>query len=263
MFIARNLTFFPGSEYDCQELSDEIIIPSYQVNKFMDRFRDNEPLILKLENTENNRHYIVAFGQGHTFDKNTIFVPQWILDILGHNGISDIAMKLTRITQDIPTASKIIIKPLDPMAFEIDTIGCFEKALMNLHTIQENITIPIQVPELGKDYVMFAYIEKVEPASISRIIDGEVGVDFINDFVTATASAATATATATASNAFTASAAFTTEVSTTTNSQPAPSTNPHTVNTTPPTEPIPELSAEQRREQVRQSWLKRIKQTQQ
>ena len=35
---------------------------------------------------------------------------------------------------------------------------------------------------MGSDYTIFAHIEKVEPAVVSRITSGEVEVDFINDF---------------------------------------------------------------------------------
>lgn len=53
---------------------------------------------------------------------------------------------------------------------------------MNLHSITEGITVPITVPELGDNYVLFAHIEKVEPETTSLIIEGEVNVDFINEF---------------------------------------------------------------------------------
>jgi hypothetical protein len=56
---------------------------------------------------------------------------------------------------------------------------------MNLHSITAGITIPIPIPDLG--YSIFAYIERVEPADTSLIIEGEVNVEFINDFEDAVA----------------------------------------------------------------------------
>ena len=49
---------------------------------------------------------------------------------------------------------------------------------MNLHSIQQNITIPIQI----MDQTVYLYIEQVEPAPLSRIVHGEVTVEFINMF---------------------------------------------------------------------------------
>ncbi len=184
MYIARSLVFYPGYyENNCQELSDEIIIPSFYLNKLMDQFDDNEILYVNMINTETDQSVLVAIGKPHNYDKNTIFASQWILDQIGCSGNCDTVIKIKKSDMlDIPVATKIIIKPLDPIAFEIDTLKCFETAFMNLHSIKEGITIQIPVPELGKDYIMFAYIEKVEPAPISRIIEGEVDVEFINEF---------------------------------------------------------------------------------
>ena len=184
MFIARNLAFYPGYiEDNCQELSDEIILPSYAVNKLMESFDDNESLYITLTNTNTNLTYLVTIGSPHSYDKNTIFAPQWILELIGCNGICDSVIEIKKADiSEIPSATKIIIKPLDPIAFELDTRELFEKALMNIHSIKEGITIPITVPELGRGYITYAHIEKVEPAGLSRIINSEVEVEFINEF---------------------------------------------------------------------------------
>ncbi len=180
-FVAKSTVFCPGFVNNQEELSDEIIIPSYYLNMLMDRFDDTERLYINLVNADTNQSYLVVIGSPHSYDKNTIFAPQWILDIIGCSEHNDSIVKLQKA--DIyPIATNICIKPLDPMAFELDTLACFEKAFMNLHSITEGITVPINVPELGEDYVLFAHIEKVEPARTSLIIEGEVNVDFINEF---------------------------------------------------------------------------------
>ena len=51
MFISRSLVFYPGFfEDNCQELSDQIIIPAYYLNTLMDRFEDGEMLYLNMTN---------------------------------------------------------------------------------------------------------------------------------------------------------------------------------------------------------------------
>ena len=184
MFIARSLVFYPGYfEDNCQELSDEIILPSFHLNKLMESFDDNETLYCDMTNTETNQTVLVTIGKPHTFDKTTIFASQWILDLISCTGNCDSVITIRKADMtDVPIATKISIKPLDPIAFELDTLKCFETAFMNLHSIKEGITIQIPVPELGKDFTMFAHIEKVEPAPLSRIVQGEVDVEFINEF---------------------------------------------------------------------------------
>jgi hypothetical protein len=246
MFIARSLVFYPGLfEENCKELSDEIVLPSYHLNKLMERFEDDEMLYLSMTNTNTNLSCLVTIGSSHTYDKNTIYAPQWVLELIGCTGNCDSVITISKAdVTDLPPATKIVIRPLDPIAFELDTTACFEKAFMNLHSIKEGITIPVPVPELGKEYRLFAHIEKVEPATVCRIVEGEVEVDFINDF----------------KETFT------------------PIIEPPTPHSTPilapmiPTEsnhiitPIasldtPQISAEERREQIRQSWLKRYQNT--
>jgi hypothetical protein len=240
LFVAKSTVFCPGFIDNGQELSDEIIIPAYYLNLLMDRFEDDEKLYINIVNVDTNQSYLVAIGSPHSYDKNTVFAPQWILDIIGCSEHNDSIVKLQKAEiEDIPCATKITIKPLDPMAFEIDTVACFEKAFMNLNSITEGITVPITVPELGDNYVLFAHIEKVEPEATSLIIEGEVNVDFINEFAPP-------------------STAVIPEMS-----APQPQVQPSEANpvvepqSEPPVPDTEPLSLEERRRQVRESWAKR------
>ena len=142
-----------------------------------------------MTNIRNDQSYLVTIGAPHNDDKNTIFVPQWILDIL--NGLENDIFKLSKGAL-VPIAEKIIIKPLDPIAFQMDIVSYFQSAFMNLHSICEGTTLPVNIDGIE----IFAYIEKVEPFYKSRIIHGEVKVEFINEFDNDTDAAAAATAVA-------------------------------------------------------------------
>lgn len=245
MFITKNLEFYPGYlEDDCTELSDEIILPSYHLNRIMETFNDGEILYVNLTNTETNISYLVTLGSPHNYDKNTIFVSQWILDIIGCSGCCDSVVTIEKAeVTEIPLVTKITIKPLDPIAFEINTQECFEKAFMNLHSIKQGLTIPIPVPQLGKDYIIFAHIEKVEPENISRIVQAEVDVEFINEFKESEPL---------------------TPMFVPDNSPVLPSLSPLNQIVTPtlgpiiPTAPPEEINAEERRKIIRESWVKRF-----
>lgn len=248
MFIARSLTFYPGYfEDNCQELSDEIIIPSYSLSKLMEQFNDDEMLYVNIINTQTDQRLLVAIGASHNYDKNTIFAPQWILDLISCTGCCDSVIAIQKADiEDIPVATKIVIKPLDPIAFELDTIECFEKAFMNLHSIKEGITIPIPVPQLGKDYTMFAHIEKVKPEVVSRIVSGEIDVEFINEFKDTTPPAPSPTPVSS-------SPLLDPMIPNSIMSQPM------SIPLTPPS--TPQISAEERRRIVRESWVKRCQNT--
>lgn len=242
MFIARSLMFYPDYiEDNYTGLSDEIILPSYHLNTIMDRFDDNEMLYVNIINIETNQSYLVTIGSAHSYDKNTIFAPQWILELIGCTGACDSVIMVEKANvSHIPTITQITIKPLDPVAFDINTQECFEKAFMNLHSIKEGITIPIPVPELGENYQMFTHIEKVEPATVSRIIHGEVDVVFINEFKHAPSSSPVLGSMIPQNDIVT------------------PLVDPSTDVVDPSTDVVEEISAEERRNKVREAWLKRF-----
>jgi hypothetical protein len=171
MFYARSL-YENGPE-----LSDEVILPSILFQQIIQQFNNESVLYVNLINTENNIQYMVTLTASHRDNNYTIYAPSWILDIIGNSDDSIYAIEKADVL-DLPVAQRIVIKPLDPRAFEMDLTTYFEMAFMNLHSIQEQITIPMNLFE----FPLFAYVSKVEPAPLCRIVHGEVQVEFINEF---------------------------------------------------------------------------------
>lgn len=194
-------------------LSDEIILPQVYFRTLIEEF-EAEP-VLYLHLIYNQKSYLVTIGHAHDVAENIIFVPQWILDIIHYT--DNATIRIEKANDEIPIASKIVVKPLDPMAFDTDMIACFETAFTNLHSIREHITIPVFLPNGDK---IFAYVESVEPGGHARIVSGEVDVEFVNDFMETDADIAE--------------------------------------DLQEPVVHVEELTAEQRRQIIRDSWINRI-----
>jgi hypothetical protein len=47
--------------------------------------------------------------------------------------------------------------------------------MVNLHSIQENTTLPIHMDH----QILYVYVQQVDPAPLSRIVHGEVTVEFV------------------------------------------------------------------------------------
>ncbi len=251
MFYARNLIFYPGEISDNNhELSDEILVPYDLLGSLIDMFNNDEPLLVRIKNMDTGLSYVVAFSASHRYDKKIIYMPNWILDIIGHDGITNSLVSITKVTEDIPIATKIVIKPLDPRPFEYGIIDCFEKAMMNLHSVQEGITIPIT---LFDDTQIFAYIQTVEPAPLARIVNGEVVVDFINDFIVPPVAGVPEPSAPLAPPLVQPSAPLAEPMA-----EPMADMADMVEPSAPPAPPV-ELSIEERRRQVRESYLKRFK----
>jgi hypothetical protein len=176
MFIAQSLLYYHDYKEEV-ELSDQIIVPLSLFHRLIREFEDETVLYVNLIHTEYNLQHLVTITAAHDDNTHTIYVPDWILDLLGRS--EDPLYRIEKAdVSDLPVATNLIIKPLDPSAFAVDLTTCVEQAFMNLHSIQQNITIPIQI----MDQTVYLYIEQVEPAPLSRIAQGEVTVEFINMF---------------------------------------------------------------------------------
>jgi hypothetical protein len=176
MFIAQSLLYYHDYKEEV-ELSDQIIVPLSLFHRLIREFEDESVLYVNLIHTEYNLHHLVTITAAHDDNAHTIYVPDWILDLLGRSEQPIFQIEKADVSE-LPVATNLIIKPLDPSAFDIDLTTCVEQAFMNLHSIQQNITIPIQI----MDQTVYLYIEQVEPAPLSRIVHGEVTVEFINMF---------------------------------------------------------------------------------
>ncbi len=243
IFVAKSMVFYPDYfENKCQAISDHIIIPSHTLSMIIDRFNEDESVFLmKLQNTNTNQEVIVSIGIPHYYEKDTIYAPQWILDMIGCTGNCDTPVKLSMITEIIPLATSITIKPLDPLAFKVDLVECFQKVLENLCTLQEGTTIPVIIPELG-NYEYLAYIEKVEPRKISRTHKDDLAVEFLRDFEEQDEEMEPATQMVSVNN-------------TPIRGEPVS----YSIPITPPKEEPQEIiSEEERRRRVRESWLNRF-----
>ena len=176
MFIAQSLLYYHYYKEEV-ELSDQIIVPLSLFHRLMREFEDESVLYVNLIHTEYNLQQLVTINAAHNDNADTIYVPDWILDLLGRSEQPIFQIEKAEVSE-LPVATTLMIKPLDPSAFDVDLTTYVEQAFMNLHSIQQNITIPIQI----MDRTVYLYIEQVEPAPLSRIVHGEVVVEFINMF---------------------------------------------------------------------------------
>jgi hypothetical protein len=239
LFVPRSMLFYPGyfeEKYDKKtELSDHVILPSYYLHRLMDKFSPDESIYLAyLTNTENNKQYVVSIGTPHFYDKTTAFIPSWILDILGCQENSDTPVKIEKCNDNLPLATKIVIKHFDKISNDLDSVKCFENTLQNLFTLQKGITFPVKIPECDNQEFL-AFIEDLEPSNICRTHDGELTVEFIYD-----------------NDEFT-EINDDNKTNYTDESQEIESEQP--IETT---EEIPEISVEERRRLVRESWLNKF-----
>jgi len=169
--------------YNPYELSDQIIVNHRIFNRLLEEFGDESILFMNLVHKKSQVSYLVTLGVPPSYTKqneNIVFIPEWIMDYMGCSHESEPEFYVEKAEKELDVATKISIRIMDNDVLngDMDICGYFERALMNLHSIQAGVSLPIYMEEYGEN--ILAYIEKVEPSMCSRIVTGEVEVEFIS-----------------------------------------------------------------------------------
>ena len=181
MFCAHNIFYCPDYlETKSQELCDEIMVPMHYFHTLIGEFNNEEVLYITVRNTVNTATYLATMGVPHESDPHTVYMPLWMMNALGvtDTTLGCIELEKTVGVEFIPVATKIVLR--DPQVEEVDVCELVENAMVNLHSIQQGVELPIWVEDMER----MVYIERIEPGAVSRIIAGDVEVEFVMPSIT-------------------------------------------------------------------------------
>ena len=155
------------------EGSDEIAIPKWLFEAWLDLFPASTPMIISIKaiDTGIERHVCVN-GSG---PDDAAYCPNWILENLGLSGEGEDYVNLAPYTGEIEAATKISIRLLED-AGEQDVRAAVEAYLDRFHVLEPAtmIIIPVGYMEVPM------YVERTEPAPLVRL-GGEVVVEFLEE----------------------------------------------------------------------------------
>jgi hypothetical protein len=157
------------------EAGDEIIVPDSLLHKWMDLFAPGTPMLCRLTNVEKDLSRIVCVGSSD--QSNAAYVPCWILEHLGYALDKDEQVFLSPYLEEIPSAQRISLRPLDNAAYHTDLRQAFETYLDRFHVMEAGTTLSLPLEELG-GYEVCSFVEAVEPPGIVRL-GGEVQIEFL------------------------------------------------------------------------------------
>jgi hypothetical protein len=87
-------------------------------------------------------------------------------------------MKVTAtIAYELERATKLVLKPLDPILYSGDMRALLEEALMDYPLLQKHTQFTVYLEELG-GYPADVWVEDIEPAEVVQL-GGEVEVEFV------------------------------------------------------------------------------------
>ena len=168
----RSLTFV---EVD-KEHSDEILVPRSVLQAWMDHYPPGCPLLATLTNPITEQVQTVCIGSHNpdTTDR-TVYAPLWIMDQI--STVTDDPVSLQPLFEQPLTATKLVLKPLDRLAYDTDFRSVIEEYLDMFHVLQTGTTLTVPVKDLG-NYEIAVLVETTEPDLVVRL-GGEVEFEIV------------------------------------------------------------------------------------
>lgn len=169
-----------GENSQTAEFSDNIIIHRKLLHKITNN-RQQETIHVVLQNTESPSCRVYGtIGWPHYDDPGTIYLPTWMVEKLGVNTPyaenSEPLITLEVYNHPIPVATHIVFKSIYSEK-QIDALrNCLEESLHGFHILEEKTLFHTN----EGDYVS---IEKTEPGTIVRL-GGEVSIEIQNEACT-------------------------------------------------------------------------------
>ena len=155
------------------EGSDEIAIPKWLFEGWLDLFPPSTPMIIvmKAVDTGLERHVCVN-GSG---SDDAVYCPNWILENMGLGGETDEYVTLLPFREEIEAATKISIRLLGD-AGSLDVRTAVESYIDRFHVLEAGTMLTVPVSEI--EIPMF--VERIEPSCLVRL-GGEVIVEFLEE----------------------------------------------------------------------------------
>ena len=155
------------------EGSDEIVIPKWLFESWIDLFPPSTPMIITIKAIDTGmERYLCVNGSG---PDDAVYCPNWILENMGLGGEAEEYVTLLPHTEEIETDTKISIRLLGD-AGSLDVRSAVESYIDRFHVLEAGTMLTVPVSEI--EIPMF--VERIEPSCLVRL-GGEVIVEFLEE----------------------------------------------------------------------------------
>jgi hypothetical protein len=141
-------------------------------------------MVLQLTGTTGLIRYVAVAGC-HSAGLNEIYLPVSTMQEFALHGCAEAT---ARVIYELEHATKIILKPLDPILYHAGDIrDILEQAMMDFPLLQKHTQFSVELPQLG-GYVADVWVDACEPAEIVQL-GGEVELEIVAEEAEAEAEA--------------------------------------------------------------------------
>ena len=177
---ALPLSFLPlqGNGDQSADEGDEILVHLSLFDRWVDLY-GGKPMLVMVANHTAGTERLVCIGHHHTEESDLVYVPRWILETLVCDMTGGTTLHVQAWLSVVPSATHLVIRPLDPVPADIDLRAAVEAKLDRYHVLETGTTFPLR---LNLDPEITLYVEHTEPA-LRVALGGEVTVEFLQERV--------------------------------------------------------------------------------
>lgn len=163
------------------ELKDPFVVrPSHDIwERWQQEHFGATRLFLRIHHAATQLDFYCSVGDPiRSETQNAIYLPTWMIDTNQYSGCGDEATGTILTSDDIPRATRIVLKPVDSMIHQVDVVRCLERPLSSIGVLQQGKMYLIPLEELEGFHVA-VFVEQLEPAEVVFLDGDEIPLEFV------------------------------------------------------------------------------------
>jgi hypothetical protein len=180
LYTPRPLCYHPADlPLEKYENENKIFVPrqTYQHLTNQQEDTDQPLLVVHVFSQDNPEHRLIASVEApHTADQDEIYMPTYMLEVLG----APEQVRIEFIRDPLPQINKIELRILDNAWALQDPVEALQRYLEDYYVLQENVTLNLQT-DMGISVPVF--VEKLHPPTATgcgRIQNGDTELEILH-----------------------------------------------------------------------------------
>lgn len=164
------------------ELKDPFVVrPSHDIwERWQQDHFGATRLFLRIQHPLTEEDFYCSVGDPiqSTEAQNAIYLPMWMIDTNQYSGCGEETTGTILTPEDIPRATRIVLKPVDSTIHQVDVVRCLERPLSSIGVLQQGKMYLLPLDELD-GFQVAVFVEQLEPAEVAFMDGDEIPLEFV------------------------------------------------------------------------------------
>jgi hypothetical protein len=163
------------------ELKDPFVVrPSHDIwERWQQEHFGATRLFLRIQHPLTEEYFYCSVGDPmHSDIQNAVYLPMWMIDTNQYSGCGEETTGTILTPEDIPRATRIVLKPVDSTIHQVDVVRCLERPLSSIGVLQQGKMYLVPLDEL-EGFQVAIFVEQLEPAEVVFLDGDEIPLEFV------------------------------------------------------------------------------------